>query len=100
MPEVVCDALIASPTLGFHALAEKPKRRGTTSDNRIPWAALLKRVFANDVLVCGRCGGAMRILSFITNAAVAAKILDHLEIEMPRATGPPAGAIPLQAANF
>ena len=42
------------------------------------WAELLRAVFAVDVEVCARCGGAMRILGFVTAPAVAARILAHL----------------------
>lgn len=42
------------------------------------WAELLRRVFAVDVEVCARCGGAARIVGFVTEPAVAARILAHL----------------------
>jgi hypothetical protein len=42
------------------------------------WAELLRRVFAVDVEVCARCGGAMQIVSFVTEPAVAARILAPL----------------------
>ena len=51
---------------------ERPRR------SRLPWAELLRRVFALDVLVCGRCGGPMAVVAYITEAAVVGKILTHL----------------------
>jgi hypothetical protein len=42
------------------------------------WAELLRRVFAVEVERCPRCGGAARILGFVTQPAVAARILAHL----------------------
>jgi hypothetical protein len=36
---------------------------------------LLQRVFEVDALCCPRCGGRMRVLSAITDPAVAARIL-------------------------
>ena len=36
-------------------------------------------VFAADVEVCVRCGGAMRIVAFVTEPRVVRRILAHLE---------------------
>jgi putative transposase/transposase-like zinc-binding protein len=44
----------------------------------IPWADLIRRVFAADVLECPRCGGRMRILAAIQNPRAIRDILDHL----------------------
>ena len=57
------------------------------------WAELQRRVFAVEVEVCVRCGGAARIVSFVTEQGVAARILAHLarRVYDPRA-GPWAGA--------
>jgi hypothetical protein len=45
---------------------------------RLDWAALLKRVFAVDVLSCDTCGGAMRILAVLLEGDAARAILRHL----------------------
>ena len=42
------------------------------------WAELLRRVFAVDVEVCPRCGGAARIIGFVTQPTVVGRILAHL----------------------
>jgi putative transposase/transposase-like zinc-binding protein len=44
----------------------------------LPWAELLRRVFALDVLECPRCGGRMRILTAIQTADAIREILEHL----------------------
>jgi hypothetical protein len=31
---------------------------------RVPWADLLKKVFARDVLACPECGGRLRLIAF------------------------------------
>jgi hypothetical protein len=59
---------------------ERPRRRS------LPWAELLRRVFAVDVLVCGRCGGPMTVIAYLTEAAVVGKILTHLGLPT---TSPP-----------
>jgi hypothetical protein len=53
---------------------------------RVPWAALLQKVFDVDVLACPQCGGRLRLIAFIAEPAVARKILDHLGLD---STGPP-----------
>ncbi len=42
------------------------------------WAELLRRVFQVEVETCPRCGGAMRIVAFVTEPAVVRRILAHL----------------------
>jgi hypothetical protein len=46
--------------------------------NRLPGAALLKRVFLVDVLECPKCKGRMKILAVVTAPASAHRILKHL----------------------
>jgi len=56
------------------------------SDRRVNcWSALMKRVFAVDVLVCDTCGGAMRILAVLPKSNVTHAFLDHLGLP----TAPP-----------
>jgi hypothetical protein len=40
---------------------------------------MLKRIFEVDLLRCSRCGGEMRIISFILDPDVIAAILRHLQ---------------------
>jgi len=42
------------------------------------WAELTKKEYEADPLLCGRCGGAMRIIAFIDQPEVIVKILTHL----------------------
>ena len=62
---------------------------------RLPWAELLKKVFAIDILVCDRCGDRRRIVAAITQPDVADAILRCLgsfgACEPARA--PPAAAV-------
>src|SRR6266508_5749876 len=53
---------------------------------RLPWADLLKKVFAVDVLACPDCGGRLKLVAFIAGATVACRILDHLGLH---SQGPP-----------
>jgi hypothetical protein len=58
-----------------HAAPTKPAR---PHPSRLPWAELYRRVFRDDLLVCPRCTGRMRVLAAITDPAVVAAILTHL----------------------
>ena len=64
--------------------ASPPARR----PSRLPWAELYRRVFREDLLVCPRCAGPVRVLAAITDPAVVAAILTHLGLP----TEPPAVA--------
>jgi hypothetical protein len=58
--------------------------------HRIPWADLLRKVHAIDVLACPKCSGRMQLIAFIAEAMVAKRILDHLGLD--RVLGPGAGS--------
>ena len=47
---------------------------------RLTWAALIKAIYEVDPLTCPKCGGKMKIVSFITEAAVVQKILRHCRL--------------------
>lgn len=47
---------------------------------RYRWSQLIKKVYA-DPLICPACGGRMRIIAFIQDKAVIARILKHLGIQ-------------------
>jgi hypothetical protein len=72
---------------------ERPgERAGRESPaKKLPWAELIRRVFAVDVLECPRCGGRMRILSAIQSPEAIRAILEHL--------GLPSRAPPVAAAR-
>ena len=68
----------------------RPPRRsgngcGRSADCRHPWAELLKRVFAVDVLRCADCGGRRVMIAIITGPDPISRILTHLA----RAAHPP-----------
>ena len=52
----------------------------------------MQRIFAVDILECGRCQGRMRILAVIDQPEVIAKILTHLGL--PARAPPPNPARP------
>jgi hypothetical protein len=60
-----------------------------TAAMRKRWADLLRRVYEVDPLVCPRCAGTMRVVSFITQPAVIRRILEHLSRQRRPVTRPP-----------
>ena len=66
----------------------EPKRGG-----RVPWAELLRRVFAADVLACP-CGGRRRVVAVVVDSALARTLLAALGLPCTPATFAPARAPP------
>jgi hypothetical protein len=67
------------------------------------WAALMQRTFGLDVLVCPRCGGRLRLMALIEEAAVIKRILNHLglpaEIPVPLPARAPPAAKPFAMSD-
>jgi hypothetical protein len=62
-----------------HAGGLAPRAAGRRRARRRRWSELLRLVFAVDVEVCPRCGGAACIVGFVTEPPVPRRILAHLE---------------------
>jgi hypothetical protein len=56
---------------------------------RRAWARLIRRVYLADPLTCPKCGGQLRIISFIDNPPLIEKILRHLKLWDPPERPPP-----------
>ena len=58
---------------------------GYVRPTHYPWADLLRRTFAIDVLECPECGGRLRLLAIIAHPPTIAAILRHLglPVEVP-----------------
>jgi hypothetical protein len=50
---------------------------GSTRARRVPWAELLRRVFATDVLSCS-CGGRRSVFTVVVDSAMARAVLAAL----------------------
>ena len=59
------------------------------STGRLPWADLLRRVFADDVLQCA-CGGRRSVIAVVTNPTLARTLLAVLDLSSELATFAPA----------
>jgi hypothetical protein len=74
--------------------AETPHGEGRRARGRL-WADLMQRTFGVDVLACTRCGGRLRLIALIEQAAVIQRILRHLGLPDTMPTPRPARAPPL-----
>jgi hypothetical protein len=59
------------------------------------WAELMRRTFGMDVLACPRCGGRLRLIALIEEAAAIDRILRHLRLPTAIPAARPARAPPL-----
>jgi len=78
---------------GYYSNVSRGKRKEAGADDVIPcilepqgnsktfrrsWARLIEKIYEVDPLVCPRCRGTMRIISFIEDRQVIRAILEHL----------------------
>ena len=76
---------------GHDSSASSPEAVPTPPERaalRRRWANLIRRVYEVDPLVCPRCGGEMRVVSFIAEPGVIRRIVDHLR-KRQRGSRPP-----------
>ena len=81
--------------------AQTPDEPGPARHVSMTWAQRLKRVFKIDILTCGHCGGAVKVIASIEDPVVIKKILDHLAqaeaatpVSRPFARAPPQQKLP------
>jgi hypothetical protein len=44
------------------------------------WAAMIRKVYELDPMVCPKCGGQMKVVAFITDYVAVDRIIDHLKL--------------------
>jgi hypothetical protein len=81
-PGVVADApyRVSPPASGSGgpAPAAAAPPAASVRPSHVPWADLLRRVFALDIVACPECGGRLRLLATIEARATVEQILTHL----------------------
>jgi hypothetical protein len=77
----------AAPSDAQPAGPEAPRSPG-----RLPWATLLRRVFAIEVLVCPRCAGPRRIVGAVTEPHAVRRLLGALGLAAQPPSRPPVTA--------
>ena len=89
--------VVPSPTAA-HPVSTSTSTPPTSSAmrlaRRLDWAALLRRVFGDEVTQCPRCGDVLCVLAFITDPRVTAHILEHLGLTCDAVPIAPARAPP------
>jgi len=83
------------PNCGGRRMAE---RAAHLVDDVFP--DLMRRTFGFDVLACPRCGGRLRLIALIEQAAVIERILSHLGLSAQIPAPRPARAPPLPGGEF
>jgi hypothetical protein len=99
---VTCDArLDCTPPLVIDVAPAPPADASRGSGRGQLWAELMRRSFGLDVLACPRCGGRLRLIALIDEAAVIARILRHLDLptEIPAAHPPRAPLLPVESGS-
>jgi len=61
---------------------------------KLRWAALIRKIYEVDPLLCPKCGAEMKIVAFIDDPPVIRKILGHLGISSSSGLDPPHTATP------
>lgn len=78
---------------GYYSNKSRGMRKKAGSDDQVPaldeynistkafrknWARLIQKIYQIDPLLCPKCQGAMKVISFIEDDALIKKILQHL----------------------
>jgi hypothetical protein len=50
---------------------------------------MIRKIYEVDPMACPKCGGRMKVISFITEYAVVDRIIDHLKLTFAAAKPPP-----------
>ncbi|MBW2614547.1 MAG: transposase, partial [Deltaproteobacteria bacterium] len=88
---------------GIYANAHRGKKKKAGVDPSCPpviedavsfapsrgWAEMIKKVYEIDPLICPKCGGTMRIVSFIEDYNIIDKIIKHLKLTFKAERPPP-----------
>jgi hypothetical protein len=56
-------------------------------------AAMIRKVYEVDPMTCPKCGGAMKVVAFITEHAVVDRIIEHLKLTFIADKPPPTQAV-------
>ena len=53
------------------------------------WAAMIRKVYEVDPMLCSKCGGLMKVVAFITDYQAVDRIIDHLKLRFIAERPPP-----------
>jgi hypothetical protein len=76
----------ASDEPGKNQADEKPAKKRRCSPS---WARLIAKVYHAEPLTCAKCGGKLKIVTYLVDQVSIHKILDHLGLSPPDTAKPP-----------
>ncbi|MFZ2956402.1 MAG: transposase, partial [Candidatus Ozemobacteraceae bacterium] len=94
---------------GYYSNVSRGKRLKQEGDDKVPsiseslgtgkafrrnWARLIQKIYEVDPLVCPKCQGTMKVISFIEARGVIEKILKHLGLWLAKPRPPQRSALP------
>lgn len=100
---------------GYYSNKSRGLRKKTDTDEQVPalveseiskkefrknWARLIQKVYYVDPLLCPRCQGSMRIISFIESPETIKKILVHLDLWETQNHDPPPDKVKYSGTIF
>jgi hypothetical protein len=53
------------------------------------WAAMIRKVYEVDPMLCPKCGGRMKVIAFLTDFSVVDRIIGHLKLTFVAERPPP-----------
>jgi len=53
------------------------------------WAEMIRKIYEVDPMVCSKCGGAMKVIAFITDHEAVDRIIGHLKLRFVAERPPP-----------
>jgi hypothetical protein len=53
------------------------------------WAAMIRKVYEVDPMVCPKCGGTMKVVAFVTDYQAVDRIIAHLKLKFIAEKPPP-----------
>ncbi len=53
------------------------------------WAAMIRKVYEVDPMLCPKCGGTMKVVAFLMEYVVVDRIIEHLKLTFVAAKPPP-----------
>ena len=92
-------AIAPCSSLPAAELLQEPEDTSYRKACRRSWAQLIAKIYLVSPLVCPKCRGPMKVVSFIEDQAVVRKILQHLGIWETPPRPPPKKIVPLSPAE-
>jgi len=84
----------------FKMIKSEGKINAVVIESMTNWARLIQKIYHVDPLICPKCQGKMRTISWIEDDEVIEKRLKHLGLWLPKRSPPPRAHDPPQAVRI